>query len=422
MSAADQITVRSDYSEQSTAKGTRDKTRLAIIVSHPIQYYAPLHQRLAGREDLIVKVFFTWRLADAPAHDHGFQRSVAWDISLTEGYEFELVPNVAADPGTHHFFGLRNPALVERVLAWNPDAVQVLGWAWHSHLMALRAFAKRGVPTLFRGDSHLLDPISEGPRWWTKRVALRHIFTWPAGFLVVGAANRAYYEAFNVGADRMFPCPHSIDVRRFAEPADALDRQAAHWREELGIPQDRCVLLFAGKLERKKRPIELMQAVLALNDPNCVLILVGNGELEQQVNVLAARHPERFRVLPFQNQSRMPVVYRLGDLFVLPSAERETWGLSVNEAMACGRPVLVSDRVGCNADVVRPTCGGVFAADNHDALVHALDRMTGDPKKLVAMGRAAAIRAWDFDIGVTETTLLDALRSALHTNASQESR
>ena len=419
MSVVDPITVAPGSSEKSTARGKRDKIRLAIIVSHPIQYYAPLHQRLARREDLIVKVFFTWRLADAPAHDHGFQRPVAWDIPVMEGYEFELVPNVASDPGTHHFFGLRNPALVERVLAWNPDAVQVLGWAWHSHLMALQAFAKRGVPTLFRGDSHLLDPVSEGPRWWIKRAALRRIFGWPTAFLVVGAANRAYYETFEVSADRMFPCPHSIDVRRFAEPADVFERQATEWREELGLHQDRCVLLFAGKFERKKRPIELMQAVLALHDPNCVLILVGNGELEQQVSTLAAANPERFRVLPFQNQSRMPIVYRLGDLFVLPSAERETWGLGVNEAMACRRPVLVSDRVGCAADVVDPTCGVVFAADEHNALVDALDRLTRDPQKLIAMRRSAAKRAWNFDLGVTETSLVGAVRDVVLKDASR---
>jgi len=182
------------------------------------------------------------------------------------------------------------------------------------------------------------------------------------------------------------------------------------------------VLLFAGKFERKKRPIELMQAVLTLNDPTCVLILVGNGELERQVNTIAAAHPDRFRVLPFQNQSRMPIVYRLGDLFVLPSAERETWGLGVTEAMACGRPVLVSDRVGCAPDAVDPTCGGVFAADDHDALVDALARLTRAPQKLMAMGRTAAIRAWDFDIGVTETSLMDAVRSVVLKNASRERR
>jgi glycosyltransferase involved in cell wall biosynthesis len=394
---------------QSMMAGKRKKIRLAFIVSHPIQYYAPLHQRLASRDDLEIKVFFTWHSAEAAIKDPGFGQHVSWDIPLTEGYSSELVLNVAADPGTHHFFGLRNPNLVARVQAWNPDMVHVTGWAWYSHVTALRAFTKRGIPTLFRGDSHLLDHESDGPHWWLKRAVLRQIFGWPTAFLVVGVANRAYYEAFNVGPDRLFPCPHSIDVRRFAEPADEFERQAAEWRRQLGIADDRIVVLFAGKFERKKRPVELMQAVKALDVSKCVLVMVGSGELEQQVNALAAAEPERFRILPFQNQSRMPIVYRLADLFVLPSAYGETWGLAVNEAMACGRAVLVSDRVGCATDLVDTSCGSIFASGKPDALVESLVEMTKGVKELRKMGRAAASRAWDFDIQSTETSLVEAL-------------
>ncbi len=265
--------------------------------------------------------------------------------------------------------------------------------------------------TLFRGDSHLLDRLTHGPRWWMKRAALRHIFAWPTAFLVVGAANRAYYEAFGVSADRLFPCPHSIDVRRFAEPADEFERQAAEWRQELGIAKDRGVLLFAGKLERKKRPIELMRAAQSLDGSKYVLIVVGNGELENEANDLARADPERFRLLPFQNQSRMPIVYRLGDLFVLPSSHSyETWGLAVNEAgLACGRPVLVSDRVGCASDVVDPSCGRVFASGDSGALVRSLTEMTSDRANLADMGRAAAKRAWAFDLERTEDSLIEAL-------------
>jgi len=345
--------------------------------------------------------------------DNGFGRPVAWDIPLTEGYEFELVPNVAADRGTHHFLGLHNPALVDRVRAWNPDVVHVTGWAWHSHLTALRAFPRLGVPTLFRGDSHLLDREPPGPRRWIKRLVLSQVFQWPAAFLVVGAANRAYYERFGVASDRLIPCPHSIDVGRFAEPAEELERQAAAWRRELGIAPGRRVLLFAGKFERGKRPIELMKAVQALGDPNPMLIVVGNGELETGVQAMAAADPERFRVLPFQNQSRMPVVYRLGDLFVLPSV-RETWGLAVNEAMACGRPVLVSDRAGCALDVVNRSCGAVFDPLDPGALVRSLSRMTSDAERLRHMGRAAAERAWAFDIGKTEASLVGAVERVCH--------
>lgn len=82
------------------------KKRLAFIVSHPIQYYVPLYERLARRDDLQIRVFYTWHAGEKPVLDCGFGEPVAWDIPLTRNYEFEPVPNVARDPGTHHFFGL----------------------------------------------------------------------------------------------------------------------------------------------------------------------------------------------------------------------------------------------------------------------------------------------------------------------------
>jgi len=389
---------------------TQPKIRLAIVVSHPIQYYAPLYRRLAQRNDIAVKVFFTWHAGQAPMHDHGFKQPVAWDIPLTEGYEFELVPNIASDPGTHHFFGLRNPSLVDRVSEWHPDVVHITGWAWYSHMLALRTFRQKGIPTLFRGDSHLLDSSRKGPQWWFKRAVLERVYSWPAAFLYVGAANRAYYEAFGVETDRLYPCTHSINVARFAEPAETFEREAAKWRRQLGISDDCPVILFAGKFERKKRPVELMRAVQELGDPGIVMVLVGDGDLGNEVNALAAANLDRFRVLPFQNQSRMPVVYRLGDLFVLPSAFGETWGLAVNEAMACGRAVLVSDRVGCAADVVDVSCGRVFPSSNFSVMTQAINGMTRDRKKLSEFGRAAAHRAWRFDVTRTEIALVDCLR------------
>lgn len=385
--------------------------RLAIVVSHPIQYYVPLYQRLAKRDDIAIKVFFTWHAGQRAVQDRGFRRPVAWDIPLTEGYEFELVPNFSFSPGTHSFFGLRNPTLVERILAWQPDAVHITGWAWLSHLLALRAFFRLGVPTLFRGDSHLLEAKRSGLRRRFKRAVLKRVFSWPTVFLYAGTANREYYEAFEVESDRLYPCPHSIDVARFATPAAVFEKEAAEWRDRLGIAAGRTVLLFAGKFERKKRPVELMRAVQAMGGSEIVLLLIGGGELNDDVKGLAGAYPERFRVLPFQNQSRMPVVYRLGDLFILPSSYGETWGLAVNEAMACGRPVLVSDRVGCAADVVDTSCGRVFPWSDLSAMMRAVNDLTADRKALSELGRAAAQRAWAFDIARTETTLVACLLS-----------
>ena len=384
--------------------------RLAIVVSHPIQYAVPLYRRLSKRSDLVSKVFFTWHAGEKAVADRGFAQPVAWDIPLTEGYDFELVPNVSADPGTHRFFGLRNPELVARVLSWRPDVVEVTGWAWYSHLQLLFALHRKRVRTLFFGDSNLLGAALCGPRWLIKATVLRRVYSWPTGFLVVGSANRAYYERFGVAPARLHLCPHSIDVGRFAKPAPNLEQEAAQWRSELGIEQHQKVLLYAGKFESIKRPVELMRAGARLRDRSIVLVMVGAGELQAEIDAIAASDPSRFRVLPFQNQSRMPIVYRLGDIFVLPSAG-ESWGLAVNEALACGRPVLVSDRVGCAADVVDPTCGRIFRSEDWSEFERIVQTLATDAAKLAEMGRFAAKRAWSFDVAVAEAALIKALNN-----------
>jgi len=332
--------------------------KLAFVVSHPIQYYVPLYRRLAARGDLEVKVFFTWHAGSEPVYDPGFGRAVAWDIPLTQGYDHTLVRNIARSPGTDHFNGIVNPTLTREVLSWQPDAVHVTGWAWRSHLQFLREAHAR-VPLLFRGDSHLLDGLGNPLRWCAKRAVLRRIYAWPRIFLYTGAANRAYY---------------------------------------------------AGKLERRKRPLEFMRAVLERTGH--FVVMVGEGELEGSVRELAARHPQRCRVLPFQNQQAMPRVYRLGDVFVLPSSHGETWGLAVNEALACGRPVVVSERVGCAQDAVRPPSGRVFARDDLSAMIEHVNALLRHPDP-GELRRHAAQLAGEFDVPRTEDALLAAVRDVV---------
>jgi glycosyltransferase involved in cell wall biosynthesis len=103
----------------------------------------------------------------------------------------------------------------------------------------------------------------------------------------------------------------------------------------------------------------------------------------------------------------------LGDIFVLPSAFGESWGLAVNEALACGRPVIVSDRVGCAPDVVDASCGRIFPWNDWGEFGRTVAAMFGDPGKLAEMRRAAGARARAFDVGVAATALFAAVDSVL---------
>lgn len=382
------------------------RIRLAIVVSHPIQYYVPLYRRLAVRSDLEIKVFFTWHAADTAKHDPGFGRDVAWDIPLIEGYSFELVPNISKRPGSNRFFGIRAPELVSRVQNWKPDAVHITGYAYASHLYAMRSFYRQGIPVLFRGDSHLLDQ-SPGWHWQLKKTLLRSAYGWTTTCLYVGQNNYDYYARIGVPEHKLFFCPHCIEVSRFSEPHEELEAEAKQWRNQLGIPDSARTILYAGKFEARKQPIQLMNAIRTTNLDNLVLVMIGNGPLEEEIFAIAKQEPSRFRVLPFQNQTKMPAAYRLGEIVTLPSAYGETWGLAMNEAIACGRRVLVSDRVGGAPDVVKSLAeGAIFASGDWD------DFRTKLKGLLTGQGDADYLRriAGRFDVAKTEQKLCEALQ------------
>jgi glycosyltransferase involved in cell wall biosynthesis len=357
---------------------------LAVISTHPIQYYAPLYRQRAETPGLAVRVFYLWDFGAAERHDPGFGRALRWDIDLLHGYDHEFVPNRARDPGTHHFWGIDNPTLPARVAAFRPDAVLLVGYNYPSFLRLLFSPRLARRKFLLRGDSHRLVP-RRGPQAALRRALLAALFKRFAGFLYVGAANRRYYLQHGVPERKLFFSPHAVDNDRFSATRPEAEREARAWRRELGIGDDQRVVLFAGKFEAVKRPLDLVEAFAAAALADAVLLLVGSGPLEGELRRRAGGHPQ-VRFAPFQNQSRMPRTLAAADLVALPSAS-ETWGLVVNEALCLGRPVLVSDRVGCAEDLVEPGANGwVFRAGDVGALAAALRQALAPGVDLRGMG------------------------------------
>lgn len=342
--------------------------RLAVVVSHPIQYYAPWFAWL-HRHGWTLRVFYLCDLGIAPRRDPEFGRDVVWDVDLLDGYEHEFVPNVARDPGPHHFRGLDNPDLPSRLRAWDPDVVLVFGYNYKTHI---RLIWSPPAPLVFRGDSHLLDR-PRPPLF--KRWLLGRLFAQFRAVTYVGAANRDYFRAYRVPETRLFHAPHCVDAARFARAPEHLAR-AAELRAQLGL-DGRRIVLFAGKFIAKKQPLALLASFIAIDRADAALVFVGDGEQLPAIQTLAATRPDLpVRFLPFANQSEMPSRYLLADVFALPSrGPGETWGLAVNEAMHLGVPCLVSDRVGCQRDlVIEGETGWVFPAGSSEGLTAALTR------------------------------------------------
>lgn len=381
--------------------GSLRAPRLAIVTTHPVQYYAPLFRRLAERGEVMPHVFYSWQgAAGAAALDRGFGEAFAWDVPLLDGYDHTFVDNVSPDPGTHHFRGIDAPSLVPTVTRWKPDAVLVVGWNYRAHLQALRAFSG-SVPVLFRGDSTMVDERSDVKgrlRAAARRVALGWVYRHVDHALYVGQHNRAYFLAHGLRDRQLSWAPHAIDTERFEAPAADLEAQAAVWRHTLGIGERQRAAVFVGKLEPKKAPGVLLDAFMRERSGLDHLIFCGTGPLEAGLRVRAQGRTD-VHFLGFQNQSKMPLAYRLGDVLALPSrGPGETWGLAVNEAMACRRPAVVSDRVGCAPDLITPSTGRVVPAGDANSLAAALAEVAA-PGEAERLGEAAHshIQAWTLD-------------------------
>ena len=368
--------------------------QLAIITTHPIQYYAPVFKLLHSRRKINVKVFYTLGQANADQYDPGFGKKIAWDIPLLEGYDFEWIDNTSAAPGSHHFKGIVNPQLINRISAYKPDAVLIIGWAYNSHLKAMRFF-KNKVPVFFRGDSTLLDQ-SNLLKSILRTIVLKWVYRHVDHAFYNGVQNKAYFIKYGLKQNQLSFAPHAVDNDRFA-----IDRkeEAQQLKQSLGIVADDLLVLFAGKLEDKKDPELLLDAVVQLNNSKVHLLFAGNGELENQLKLKAQAYPN-IHFIGFKNQSNMPVVYQACDLFCLPSkGPGETWGLAVNEAMACSKAVLVSDKCGCAYDLVHDNQNGaIFKSANLNNLLAHLTWLTQNKPALNTYGRESAkiISDWNF--------------------------
>jgi len=322
-----------------------------------------------------IMVFYTWGETALSKYDPGFQKEVTWDIPLLEGYAYTFVENRATDKGSHHFYGIVTPQLINMLEQWKPDAILLYGWNFKSHLSVMRHFYKK-KQIFFRGDSTLLD---EPKRFSIKKIVRRIFLKWVYKHIDVafytGQSNYDYFIAHGVKNEQLIYAPHAVDNDRFINPDKEYTSQANRLLNKIGINESHRVFLYAGKLKENKNVSLLIQAYTELAYLNAHLIIVGNGALENKLKQdFGDTHNLHF--LDFQNQTQMPIIYRLADVFILPSKSGETWGLAANEAMASGCVVILSTNCGaCRDVIVEGKNGFSFVAGNKEELKEKIKKI-----------------------------------------------
>jgi len=380
------------------------KIRLAYLVTHPIQYQAPLLRRLAAEPGIDLTVFFCSDFSLKSYLDPCFGKFIAWDIPLIGGYRYEILPALGGRDRLS-FWRPFNYGLARRLNRQNFDVLWVHGYNRWFHWLAMAWARLRGLKVLVRDEATLISASRHKLKRLAKRLFFLILKRLGVGFLAIGTLNAQYYRSYGIPARRIFMVPYAVDNVFFREKARAAARDRERLRGELGLAPGRPIILFASKLSQVKRGADLLAAYIRLSpdqvrEPHPCLIFVGDGDQRKVLEGRAAALPwNSIRFLGFKNQTELPGYYDLCDVLVLPSVF-EPWGLVINEAMNAARPVVVSDRVGCGPDLVQNGENGyIFPAGDIEGLRQALLNLLGDPQKSRLMGKKSLeiINQWGIE-------------------------
>lgn len=340
--------------------------RLAILTSHPIQYQTPLFKKISEHPDIRLTVYFREKKgALAPYYDKEFGENVRWEIPLLEGYSFKF---------------LSGPLSLARELrASSYDVVMLYGWnSWQS-LFAFLLCRIRKIKIFMYGENPLCEERKKQNIVQTiKRTALHFLFRGVSAFLYIGEENKRFYIWLGVPEQKLFYMPYAVDNERWGNEENTKHKD----------PEHKPVILFVGKLVSRKRPLDLIRAFAPL-DGEGELVMIGEGVLRKELEVYVRDHDiKNAQLAGFVNQNTLSEYYGKADIFVLPSGAGETWGLVVNEAMNFSLPIIVSDRVGCAADLVKHGENGfVYPVGDIDKLHEHLEMLVKDRKMRESFGK-----------------------------------
>jgi glycosyltransferase involved in cell wall biosynthesis len=382
---------------------TGEKFRILHLCEHPVQYNTTLWQRQARHPKLDILVVYCNLRGAVPAMNPGFGVEVAWDVPLLEGYPWTLVP-LEKGRSNGERPGLLSQALWRLVTNGGFDAVCLGGYYFREAWTVLLAAKLKGIPVILCTDAHSLESRRAKSKFAVavKKRIVGTIFRLAAAVITSSSKAGIFLQSLGVPAGRIFMGRSVVDNTWWTDRAALVDR--ATLRQELNLPAEAPVVVYCAKLQPWKRPGDLLDAFSRANVLGSYLIFAGDGPLramlEQRSRDLGVA--DRVRFLGFVNQMALPGVYVASDLLVLPS-DYEPFGLVVNEAMLCGRPVVVSDRVGARYDLIcEGETGSVFPCGDVEALAKILQSLLSDRSQLDRMGAAAKERmqAWTPELNV----------------------
>jgi glycosyltransferase involved in cell wall biosynthesis len=351
---------------------------LLIFDSHPVQYKAPIYQRLAQLRPGSFRVIYATDVTLRGHRDREFDAPIAWDTPLLEGYDHLVLHNERGTP-LQGFRSLTGRGVFDLLRRERPAAVLISQFLYAFDLAAYLGCRRLGVPIWIRHETQ--DEAFIRPAWKSalRGASYRLAYRGVAHAFAIGELNREHLLRHGV------PTEH-ITYARYAVPEPAASGRELRdaTRERFHVESDETLLVFSGKFIDKKNPALLLDAFRLLaadKQPRFRLLFVGAGPLETQLRATAAEFPRRVDFAGFINQSEIPSYYAAADILILPSRRAgETWGLVVNEALQAGCGVVMTDAVGCHREFGRWDRVRVIPVGDAAACAHAVRELARFPR------------------------------------------
>ncbi len=352
-----------------------EKPRVLIVHNFLTPYREPLFAALARRFDLEV-----WILGDV--------RTIReWDSAPGLPFTCRMLPHISIPLGSRDYRLLYNPGLIRRLREGRWDAIIVCGWDTPAALQTAIWARRNAVPLVLWSGSTAGEP--NWRRTLFAPIVRRHVQA-ASAWIAYGTRARDYLVSLGAKEERIRLTYNAIDTETFGQAAATLAPQHAELRQACGVHTP-FAILYAGQLIPRKGLQDLLRALAILQREDITLVVAGSGPGESQCRDLgdALGISVYVRYAGFVSRTDLPRYYAMADLMALPSRE-EVWGLVINEALACGTPVLTTEAAGAAPDLIQPGVNGYAVPPaNPEAIADALARHFSPGADRDAMSEAA---------------------------------
>jgi glycosyltransferase involved in cell wall biosynthesis len=368
----------------------------------------PLYRRISQDPRVELTVYFCSNLG----------RTSDYDASIFGGYRYRFLKNISPAPSLSHFFGLINPEIAGVILKGRYDAVWVHGWSNLTDWLCFAVSWFAGTAIMLRGESNL--SLKESRLWKrVKRPILSFLFKRVKAFLAIGTLNADFYRAYGVAEEKIFFVPYVVDNSALSRQCERYFPQRETLRRELGMPQEKMITLFVGRLTARKRPMDLLEAFATLENGKAALVFIGDGEmrtaLEGRVRMKGIKN---VCFAGFRTHADVIKFFAVSDIFILPGGQ-EPWGMVVNEAMNFRLPVIIADEIGSGRDLVKHGDNGfIYRTGDVKQLSFHLSELVKNPKRREEMGSRSKELIAKWDLENASRNAVKAMESIAHSKKS----